>query len=90
MFAFGQANRTRVFSGSAGMCLLNKSIAAMVSARLRRNVRRVCDGDPRWRTMYVDDRRLGDREPELQQFAMDAWGTPKQLVKWSFRPNNRP
>ena len=45
-----------------------RSIAAIASAFLRRNVRQVCDGGPRWRITYLETVELGDLEPKLEQF----------------------
>jgi len=57
-----------------------RSTAAMAAAWLRRNVRHVCDGGPRRRINVFGDRRLGDLEPELEQFAMDARRAPQWVL----------
>src|SRR6516225_11119745 len=57
-----------------------RSIAAMASAWLRRNVRHVCDGGPPVFEHVLGDRRLSDFEAKLEEFAVDAWGTPQRIV----------
>src|SRR5947209_15225078 len=52
----------------------------MASAWLRRNVRQVCDGGPPVPDHIFGDRRLGDLEPELEQFTMDARRAPQWVL----------
>src|SRR5947209_19996121 len=52
----------------------------MASAWLRRNVRQVCDGGPPVPDHIFGDRRLGDLEPELEQFTMNARGAPQWVL----------
>src|ERR1700730_11704294 len=58
----------------------NRSLAAMSGAWLRKKVRHPWLGGPRRLTMYLADARLRDFKPELEQFAVNAWRTPKRVL----------
>src|SRR2546430_3094069 len=49
-----------------------------------RMVAQECPPSLRWRPSAPDhvfgDRGLGDLEPKLQQFTMDAWGAPQRVL----------
>ena len=52
---------------------MNKSIAAMSGAWLRKKVRHPWLGGPPPFDHVLGDARLRDLKPELEQFAVDAW-----------------
>jgi hypothetical protein len=57
-----------------------RSISAIASAWLRRNVRQVCDGGPRRRIMYLETVDLAIWTPSLKQFTMDARSAPQWVL----------
>src|SRR5262245_39336189 len=57
-----------------------RSIAAIASAWLRRNVRHVCDGGPRCLIMYWETVDFRDLEAKLEQLAVDARGVPQRVL----------
>src|ERR1700686_2554194 len=56
-----------------------RSIAAMPSTCLLRNVRQPWDGGREWRHIIPSDRRLGYREAELEQLTMNTRRAPKRV-----------
>jgi hypothetical protein len=55
-------------------------MAAMSGAWLRKKVRHPWLGGPRRFDHVLGDARLRDLKPELEQFAVNAWRTPKRIL----------